>query len=287
MAIITSFFVTDFLILTSACLIGLYIFSIRKFNYWKSKKVQHRKPIPFFGNFKASALLQKAPPEYLAEVYKETEGDFSGFYLFDEPCLMIKSTELIKSVLIKDFSYFHDRYVGVNHRDDPAGTYNLFNAKNPDWKELRAKITPVFTSGKLKQMFSLIEQNGNDLIKFLKNESKMQHSNEVKDIAGKYVIDLLMNTVFGLNSNCLNDKDSFYWNAGKNTTDFTLSRTYQFMAYFFAPKLVKPFHFKFIENDACAFLRNIFQSSIKQREEAAIKRNDLIDIIIKMKKGMS
>lgn len=206
--------------------------------------------------------------------------------MFDQPCLLVKDTELIKSVLIKDFNVFYDRYVGDNDRDDPAGTYNLFNVKNPDWKELRTKISPVFTSGKLKQMFNLIEENGDDLIKFLKNETKNNNSNyAVKDIAEKYTIDILMNTVFGLKANCLNDKDSHFWNAGKSTTTFTLSRSIQFLTYFFAPKLVKPLRFKFIDNEACTFLRNIFEKSMKLRETNGEKRNDLIDIIVKMKKG--
>lgn len=285
MGIVTTYFVTDLLILFTTFAFAVYLYATRKFNYWKNKGVPYKRPIPFFGNFKESTLFKKAPGEFLAEAYKDTEEDFSGFYLFDQPCLILKNTDLIKSIFIRDFNYFHDRYVADNLRDDPAGTYNLFNAKNPVWRELRTKITPIFTSGKLKQMFSLVEQNGDDLIKHIKNKVMTTESEDVKDVAAKYVIDVLINTVFGVEANCLSDDNSPFWLAGENALTFTFKRSIQFFSYFFAPNLVKLFRFKFIDGQACEFLRNMFTDSMKLRMESGVKRNDLIDILLKMKNG--
>lgn len=43
-----------------------------------------------------------------------------------------------------------------NH-SDPLGANSLPFANNPEWRMLRTKLTPVFTSGKMKQMFPLID----------------------------------------------------------------------------------------------------------------------------------
>ena len=63
--------------------------------------------------------------------------------------------DLIKDVLIKDFSTFNNRGLNVSERTDPLAT-NLFNVEARRWRPLRTKLSPVFTSGKLREMFPLI-----------------------------------------------------------------------------------------------------------------------------------
>jgi cytochrome P450 len=44
--------------------------------------------------------------------------------------------------------------------------------KGKQWKNVRALLTPTFSSGKLKAMENLVEKCGQQLGTFLKNESK-------------------------------------------------------------------------------------------------------------------
>lgn len=287
MALFTSSLLTDFLTLSVVFISVTYFYLTRNFNYWKKKNVQHEKPIPFFGTFKDALLFKITPAQYLAKVYSQTEGDFSGIYLFSQPGLVLKNPETIKTILIKDFNHFQDRYVGDNHRDDPEGTYNIFNAKNPVWHELRTKITPVFTSGKLKQMFNLLEENGEDLVKYIKKEfvENENKNEEMKDIAARYLIDVIANCAFGFKADCLKESDSPFWIFGNKILTFTYGRAIQFLTYFFAPQYVKPLHFKFIDGNSRKFLCQVFTDSMNQRVSSGIKRNDLIDILLKIKNG--
>jgi len=87
---------------------------------------------------------------------------YLGFFILDKPVLLIRDRELVKSVLIKDFNYFVDRYASAD-TNDRLGYASLFFLKNPAWKILRTKLTPFFTSGKLKKMFELMIECGNNL----------------------------------------------------------------------------------------------------------------------------
>ena len=71
---------------------------------------------------------------------------------------MIRDLDLVKNVLIKDFNQFSNRYSYSDPHSDGVGANTLFFAKNPKWKNIRSKLTPVFASGKIKQMFPLVEE---------------------------------------------------------------------------------------------------------------------------------
>ena len=77
--------------------------------------------------------------------YKEKAPMF-GIYFFTSPAIVVTDLELIKHIMVKDFNYFHDRGVYFNVKDDPLSGH-LFSIEGKEWKDMRAKLTPTFTSG--------------------------------------------------------------------------------------------------------------------------------------------
>jgi len=127
----------------------------RKFKYWKKRGIVEVTPTPFFGNFKECLFLKKSPAYFLKELYEKINEPYVGFYVLDKPLLLIRDRELVKNILVKDFSYFADRYV-LADPNDRIGYANLLFLRNPAWKVIRTKLTPFFTSGKIKKMFDLM-----------------------------------------------------------------------------------------------------------------------------------
>jgi len=81
--------------------------------------------------------------------------------------------------LIKDFNSFFNRY-GCADPNDCIGYASLFFIKNPAWKIATTKLTPFFTSGKLKKMFGLMLKCGKHLDEYLnslKLDSKSENTN--------------------------------------------------------------------------------------------------------------
>jgi cytochrome P450 len=84
---------------------------------------------------------------------------------------MIRDPELIKLITVRDFEHFVDRPT-LGFLTSPYFRNMLVNIKGQQWKNLRALMTPTFSSGKLKALETLVEQCGQQLGLFLQNESK-------------------------------------------------------------------------------------------------------------------
>ena len=73
-----------------------------------------------------------------------------GYHAFGKRLLVINDLEMAKQIFIKDFDSFLDRRtLDLGHE-----YFNnmLVFLEGESWKEMRAITSPVFTSGKLKNM---------------------------------------------------------------------------------------------------------------------------------------
>ena len=69
----------------------------------------------------------------------------------------------MKNILLKDSQYFIDRFINFDEKLDPLFERGLFAIKGQRWRHWRTNLTPVFTSGKIKMMFFLVDTCGREL----------------------------------------------------------------------------------------------------------------------------
>lgn len=87
-----------------------YYFFTSTYDHWKSRGVRGPQPIPPFGNLKDVMLTKRSMADTLTEIYNEYKDErMIGYFTRKIPLLLLKDPELIKDVLIKDFSKFADR----------------------------------------------------------------------------------------------------------------------------------------------------------------------------------
>lgn len=286
MAILSQYWGLDGIILFFSVWILAYLYMTRKFKYWQKRGIVEVTPSPFIGNFLDCFLLKKSAADFAKDLYVQAKGlRYMGFYVFDKPFILIRDPELVKHVLVKDFNYFSDRYASPDVHDR-LGYANLFMMKNPGWKVLRSKLTPIFTSGKLKKMFELMIEVGLELDKHLislKLDGKGKNL-DVKDMCGKFTTDMIATTAFGIRADALNNPNSEFRKYGKKVFEYNVSRGFEFLTIFFIPGIVRSINAKFFGKEVSYFFRNVFWQVINERMASGLKRNDLIDLLIELRK---
>ncbi|KAL9890829.1 cytochrome P450 6d5 isoform 2-T2 [Glossina fuscipes fuscipes] len=112
---------------------------------------------------------QKSFGMAIYDAYKQSSEKILGIYIINRPAVLIRDAQLARDILTKDFISFHDRGVYVDEENDPMSG-GLFFLKGTKWKTLRAKLTPSYSSGKLKSMFSTIQDVSQKLVNYLDSE---------------------------------------------------------------------------------------------------------------------
>nr|XP_012614507.1 cytochrome P450 3A4-like [Microcebus murinus] len=77
-------------------------------------------------------------------------------------------------------------------------------SEDEEWKRIRALLSPTFTSGKLKEMFPIMSQYADVLVRNLRQEAEKGNTVTLKDLFGAYRMDVIMGTSFGVNIDSLN-----------------------------------------------------------------------------------
>lgn len=131
-------------------------------------------------------------------------------------------------------------------------------------------------------MLPLIKEVGEEMNRFL--EKHCDKTVDVKELSSRYSTDVIASCAFGINSHSLTSDRSAFREAGSKLFDFRFVTAIRQLLYFCAHTLVKIFKVKAFDPDAYRFLVEAFEHTIKEREYRKQKRNDLIDIIIDMKK---
>lgn len=209
------------LVLVVILLIAIILFVRKQYSHWENVGIPSIKPIIPFGNIQSVVKKERSFGTAIYDLYNETKEPIIGIYLFFRPAILVRDAELIKNILTRDFQYFHDRGVHCDTKRDPmSGT--LFALPGETWKALRSRLTPAFTSGKLKGMFPFVETVGDEFVKFLKPLAEKNEIIEIRDLAGRYVIDCLASIAFGQDGvSTINDPNHEFRKNGKKLNDNT------------------------------------------------------------------
>jgi len=197
---------------------------------------------------------------------------------------MIRDPEIINNILIKDFSYFTDRGIYVDFKAEPMSEV-LFLMENPRWKKLRTKLSPAFTSGKLKQMYSQIEKCGQDMmINIFAELKKNPNEIDIRDILAKYSIDVIGSCAYGLTLNVASDDNSLFRSYGKTVFGPSIFYFIREICVMISPAILKIVRLPFFPNNATAFFGSVFKETMMYREKNSVVRNDFVHALIQAHK---
>ncbi|XP_043496163.1 probable cytochrome P450 6a14 [Polistes fuscatus] len=262
---------------------GTYLyFKLIVINFWNNKNVPYEEPTFPAGNLTEVILNKKTIGDVFGEIYlKNKSHPFVGVYSLFKPNLVIIDPNLIRFVLTKEFASFHDRGLYCNEKVDPL-TGHLFFLPGQKWRNLRVRLTPTFTSGKIKNMFDTVQENGLLLENFLEKKARNNNEIDLKEIFSCLFTDIIMSIAFGISCNSLeNPKSEFrYW--GKKVFE---PRPIINTLMVFGSQILDLFSIPFIDKGVSRFFLNAFEETVKYREAHNIVRKDFLDLIMQLMKN--
>ncbi|NP_001165939.1 cytochrome P450 6AS33 [Nasonia vitripennis] len=271
--------VVEILIGMALLFLGFYYYLTSNFDFWKKRQVLGPKPIPIFGNFKDVILGNINPALLVQKFYDEFKNEqFIGLFSRSSPSLMIKDPDLIRDVLIKDFNVFADRAVASIPKNDPFSE-NLLNLEHERWRPLRNRLSPIFTSGKLKDMFYLMVDCAQNLEEYVNELVKKDQPVECRELSAKFTTDSIGACAFGLNTNALHDENSEFRRFGRDLFASTLKNKFRRLLRELFPKLYA-ISGQWLQNDATLFFIRSIKETTEYRKKNKVRRNDFVDLLM-------
>lgn len=272
-------------VIAGLTLVGLlYLYSTWTYDYWKKRGVPYVKPLPLLGNLKDILLVRKSLPEVYEEMYWKLDGyKYGGFFKFRQPALLVRDPELVKTILVKDFSSFHDNDMETDEDLDPMFGRNPFVLRGDRWKLTRSQLTPAFSQSKIKPYFPLIADLCQELKQCIENSGPSGTEFEAKELCARFTTDVVANCAYGIRGNALQDANCEFRRMGRDLLEPSFWKNVKFMVIFFLPTLAKLLRLRFATAKVQEFFRRIIKEVTTYREQNNITRADYLQHLITLK----
>ncbi|CAD7079497.1 unnamed protein product [Hermetia illucens] len=257
------------------------LFFKKKYSYWKERGIEYVEPSFPLGNlsFGGNQLL-----DFIQNMYNHKQrGPLIGAYIIWNPVAVPTDLDLIQKILVKDFNSFHARGMYVNAEDDPLSA-NMFSLDGEKWKFIRSKLSPTFTSGKMKFMLPTVVDVAERFNEILGDIVKTQSVLEIKDLLARFTTDVIGSCAFGVECNSLKDPNAIFRYYGKKVIDEPHSSPLMQILAAHYPDLARKFHVRITAKDVEQFFIETVRKTVEYRERNNIRRNDFLDLLIQMNK---
>lgn len=285
MAVLTNSLLYDFILFVLSIILLLKAYLHSRYKYWENLGIPFVRPKFLFGSFTSNILSGKrSVTEILDEIYEKLKGNkIGGYFELHVPKLMILDPDLIYKILVKDFSHFHDRGMFPVDADNDPLTNNITFLEGLQWRHLRYKLSPVFTTGKLKGMFEQIYNCGEDLLKELGKYADRNEALEAKDVSSMFTSDVIASCAFGLQFKINNPEGKSF----KEMVRKAFPTSKFIVVIVMLQNLYKAFSnvlgLKVFSKDVSEYFVNLSKETVKYRKQNEIRRNDFLQLLLDLK----
>lgn len=271
-------------------LIAVILYFSRSNNdYFEKRGIRYVKPVPIFGNmFRAFMRLTPFSDLYVELYNKHPEDNVVGIFEFIKPTFMIRDTELIKQILIKNFDNFMNHRQSIDHDADPVFGRSLFSIKDQRWKDMRTILSPAFTGSKMRYMYDLIRDCAKGSFEYIQQTSGGQpYEFEAKDLFTRLSNDVIATSAFGIEVNSIKERENTFYNNGKILTDFSPLLAFKFFLALNFPNLLNTLKIPLLDKATSYYFKDIVIETMNHREKNGIVRPDMIQLLLQTKAKLS
>ncbi|XP_043863319.1 probable cytochrome P450 6d5 [Drosophila mojavensis] len=266
--------------------IGVLLYTYLKwtFSFWERKGFPcNRGSIPF-GALDSVRRKKRSFGMAIYDMYLSTKKPFIGIYLTLRPALLVRDAQLAYDMLVKDFASFHDRGIYVDEKHD-ALSANLFSMEGKSWKTMRTKMSPSFTSGKLKAMFSTSEDVADKMVAHLNKNLQQSGATEIdmKNLMACYGIDIIASTILGLDVDSFTQPENELRRISKMVTDNKAENILRGTTLFLYPGLEKLFVRLGWRPPGMKEMQSLVHHTMTLREKTNVERRDLMQLLLQLR----
>nr|ARO50430.1 cytochrome P450 [Chironomus tentans] len=267
----------------AAILFLFYIWIKSIFTYWEKLGFPY---VP--GKFPLGSTTNVGRTEHMSTFLTREYNNFKhktpafGIYHMLRPTLVLTDPELIKEILVKSFDNFHSHGIAINEKADPLNG-NLFFKSGQEWKDLRAKLSPTFTSGRMKMMFPLVSTIADDMIEYLKDIVEKSDTHEMKEIYSSFTTEVIASVAFGLDTKCHGNPNNDFRRMARSIFEPTAMENIKNLIIISSERISKLFNMSFNRQETTDFFLRIVRENLEYREKNNVKRNDFFQLLINIK----
>lgn len=208
-------------------------------------------------------------------------------FSFLTPQYLIRDTDMIRKIFVKDFEFFEDHTQFFKTDNEPLLANTLISLTGEKWRAMRSTLSPAFTGSKMRQMFELVTEYTDETAKFLLAKSHNEKLNfEMKDFFSRYANDIIATCAFGLKvSSFIEPDNDFYVNARKLASNRSFSQTLKFLLLITAPKIAKALKIPVFDREYTAKFRSMILDTMHVRKMQNIHRPDMIHLLMQVRDG--
>jgi len=261
--------------------LSLYYFFFKNLTFFKRYGIPYKTPMGFFGNMAPLIFHRQSMSELMMSIYEiHPDAKYVGVYEFNNPRLVIRDVELIKSITLKHFDNFMDHHGFVSEDQEPLLGRNVFILRGERWRAVRSILSPAFTTSKMKSMFKLMSDCGVSFADYLAQLPAERKTMEMKDVFSRYTNDVIATCAFGITIDSMRDPKNEFYVYGKEMS--TANSVLLLKAYTFRllPWLARMLRLKLFSDSIVSFFRNLTESIIQIREANGITRPDIMQLMM-------
>ncbi|XP_053683470.1 probable cytochrome P450 9f2 [Sabethes cyaneus] len=274
----------------------LFHYASKKYQYFLSKPIPCVKPSFFFGSSGPLMARKRDLPTHIRMMYNTfPDAKVIGFYDFMKPIFMLRDPEVIKKISVKDFDHFMDHSpIMTGSMDDAEVNGNslfansLFALRGQKWRDMRASLSPAFTGSKMRHMFELVAHCAQSMNGFFLAEAQAgkRLEYEMKDTFSRLGNDVIATVAFGIQVDSLKEPDNEFYRKGKEILNFqSVKGLVKALLLRSMPRLSQKLGLDFFDSAHSEYFKKMITDNMKQREVHGIVRNDMIHMLMEVRKG--
>ncbi|KAJ8733660.1 hypothetical protein PYW07_014211 [Mythimna separata] len=265
------------ILLASVILVLALVYLKGRYNeyFWKKRGV------PFYDKHKTFGPLWQFITEdrplfqIFNEIYWKYEKEPAvGFGSFDDLGLYVKDPTNIQHITAGDFQPFSHR--GTPIVDEDLLANNVLFLHGPKWKLIRQKLTPIFTTAKLKSMFYIIDKSAQDFVEYFKQEPERLKGDTYENLS-HFCTASIAAAVFGIGTK--STFDSPFREMARQALRPTFWTNLRFAINSVSDTVFKTLKLKLFA-DQEEFFIGAMKQVIKQRVQDNVKRHDFVDLCV-------